>query len=201
MYNFLAYRQFLIACLIGCLIIQTSCEETPKINPDVIDVNDDYYEFQDFNLSAFEIPGIISLPDETANIGASTKPEIIHIDSDIKWEINVGQNFQMLIEDYADITDLIEVEKKELKEKSFYKVNYIIDEKDLIVYERTLVVKGTDNASPTVGVEHRSYHVYGQKSIEGITYELRSRPEGYEKMIIELMAKSIKSFKPITEVK
>jgi hypothetical protein len=59
-----------------------------------------------------------------------------------------------------------------------------------------LIVKGSKKASPTVGVEHKSYHVYGQKIIDGITYELRSRDEGYEaKNIIELMAKSIKSFK------
>ena len=64
------------------------------------------------------------------------------------------------------------------------------------MYERTLLVKGTDNASPNVGIEHKSYHVYGQKIVDGITYELQSREDGYEKNIIELMAKSIKSFKP-----
>ena len=177
----------------------TSCEEKHATENVQIEVNDDYYEFQDFILSDFEIPAVISLPDETANIGASTKPEVDHIDTDIKWTINVGQNFQLLIEDYADLTDLIEVEKKSMKEKDFYKINYIIDEPDLILYERVLDVKGMDNASPTVGVEHRSFHVYGQKEIDGITYELRSRPEGYEKVIIELMAKSIKSFKPYTK--
>tara|TARA_R110002072_G_scaffold232309_2_gene389704 strand:- start:5016 stop:5534 length:519 start_codon:yes stop_codon:yes gene_type:complete len=168
-------------------------------NPDSIEVNDDYYEFQDFSLAQYEIPAMISLPDETANIGASTKPEIIHTESDIKWDILVGQNFHLQIEDYANVTDLIEVEKKDLADKSFYNINYIIDEDDLILYERTLVVKGTDNSSPTVGIEHKSYHVYSQKIINGLTYELRSREEGYEKMIIELMAKSIKSFKPIKE--
>ncbi len=194
--RYLSYKSFFFTAILSSLFVLTSCDETPVETEDVIEVNDDYYEFQDFILSDFEIPAVISLPDETANIGASTKPEIIHIDSDIKWTINVGQNFQLLIEDYADLTDLVEVEKKSLAEKDFYKINYIIDEKDLILYERILEMKGDDNASPTVGVEHRSFHVYGQKIINGVTYELKSRPEGYEKVIIELMAKSIKSFKP-----
>ena len=88
--------------------------------------------------------------------------------------------------------------KQYLRTKEVFDIKYLIDDKDLIVYERKLIVKGSKKASPTVGVEHKSYHVYGQKIIDGITYELRSRDEGYEaKNIIELMAKSIKSFKPI----
>lgn len=75
-----------------------------------------------------------------------------------------------------------------------FEVNYIINDKDLVMYERRLIVKGEANAPKTVGIEHKSYHVYGQKVINGITYELRSRDEGYERMIIELMAKSIRSF-------
>ena len=197
--RYLSFNNFFYSALIFSAFFLTSCEEKQESENVQIEVNDDYYEFQDFILSDFEIPAIISLPDETANIGASTKPEVDHIGTDIKWTINVGQNFQLLIEDYADLTDLIEVEKKSMKEKDFYKINYIIDEPDLILYERVLDVKGMDNASPTVGVEHRSFHVYGQKEINGITYELRSRPEGYEKVIIELMAKSIKSFKPYTK--
>jgi hypothetical protein len=183
--------------LLSFFILLISCGETivDDSNDGEINVNDDYYEFQDFDLQGHDIPAVISLPDETANIGASTKPEIIHIEDDIKWEVKIGPNFQLHIEDYADITDLIEVEKKELADQKFFKVKYLIDEDDLILYERTLLVKGTDNASPKVGVEHKSYHVYGQKIVDGITYELQSREDGYEKKIIELMAKSIKSFK------
>jgi len=189
--------KFMIFGLIGMSIMFYSCD-SQEVDPNdgEIVIDDDYYEFQDFNLGDYDIPAFISLPDETANIGASTKPEIIHIEDDIKWEVNVGQNFQLMIEDYGDLTDLIEVEKKELAEQSFFKVNYIIDEPDMILYERTLLVKGTKKASSKVGVEHRTYHVYGQKIIDGISYELQSREDGYEKVIIELMAKSIKSMKP-----
>lgn len=181
----------------GVLLTTSSCTDPVDENPDDIVVDDDYYEFQDFILKDYEIPAVISLPDETANIGASTKPEVDHIMTDIKWTVNVGPNFQLLIEDYGDITDLIETEKKELAEQKFFKVKYIVDEPDMIVYERTLVVDGTADAPSTVGVEHKSYHVYAQKVVNGFTYELQSREEGYEKMIIELMAKSIRSLRPI----
>lgn len=186
-----------VAGLIFSIGVMSSCGETPNEEPEgEVIVDDDYYEFQDFSLEEYEIPAVISLPDETANIGASTKPQVVHTESDIKWEINVGPNFQMMIEDYADFTDLIEVKKKELAEQDFFKIEYLIDEEGMLLYERTLVVDGSKDAAKTVGVEHRSYHVYGQKVIKGITYELQSRADGYEKVIIELMAKSIRSFKP-----
>ncbi|MEJ6775817.1 MAG: hypothetical protein QNK85_00660 [Crocinitomicaceae bacterium] len=187
----------LIGAIIASLMLNTCGIDTVS---DVIvgdDADDEYYEFQDFNLGSYDIPAVISLPDETANIGASTKPDVNHIQGDIKWELKIGSNFQMIIEDYGDINDLIKVKKKELAEQSFFKVKYLIDELGLILYERTLLVKGTDKASPNVGVEHRSYHVYGSKVIKGITYEVQSREDGYEKVIIELMAKSIKSLRPI----
>ncbi len=138
---------------------------------------------------------MIMLPDETANIGASTKPEVIHSEGDFKWDIIVGPNFNLHIEDYGDYTDLVQNQKKILKENDVFAINYLIDEKDMILYEQKLVVKGSNKAPQSVGVEHKSYHVYGQKKIDGVTYELRSRDEGYEKVIIELMGKSIKSFK------
>jgi len=192
---------YFLALLLGVTLVFQSCGDGEQVtNPDdEVVVDEDYYEFQDVILDKYEIPALIKLPDETANIGASTKPEIVHVDDDIKWTINIGPNFQLLIEDYGHNTDLVEVEKKDLADKDFYKVKYIIDEPNLILYERTLVVDGNEKAAPSVGVDHTSYHVYGQKTIGDITYELQSRDEGYEKMIIELMAKSIKSFKGIEE--
>lgn len=176
-----------------------SCSEAKDngVEEDSVNLDEDYYEFKGISLAKDGIVAMIMLPDETANIGASTRPEIIHIEGDFKWDIQVGPNFQMHIEDYGDYIDLVETKKRELKESDIFNVNYLIDDKDLIVYEQKLVVKGSKKAAPTVGVEHRSFHVYGQKTIDGVTYELRSRDEGYEKMIIELMAKSVRSFKPI----
>lgn len=176
------------------LLFFSACTTDPK---DLMDGDQDaleeYYEFQGFDLSAYDIPATIMLPDETANIGASTKPEVIHTEDNFYWDINVGPNFQMHIEDFGDNKDLVSAHKKSLKQKDMFEITYLIDEDDIVLYERKLIVKGDKKAPKSVGVEHRSYHVYGQKTINGINYELRSREEGYEKVIIELMAKSVRS--------
>lgn len=168
---------------------------------DLVEANqtdgEEYYEFQGFDLSPYEIPALIMLPDETANIGASTKPEVIHTEGNFYWDINVGQNFQLHVEDYGDNKDLVKTHKKALAEKDMFQITYLVDDPELVVYERKLIVKGVDKAPKTVGVEHVSYHVYGQKQVNNIMYEFRSRDEGYTQMIIELMAKSIRSVESI----
>ncbi len=188
---------FVISLMVSMALVTLSCggSEEGEKNGDGINLDEDYYTFKGINLKNHGINAMIMLPDETANIGASTKPEVIHSEGDFKWDIIVGPNFNLHIEDYGDYTDLVQNQKKILKENDVFSINYLIDEKDMILYEQKLVVKGSNKAAQSVGVEHKSYHVYGQKTIDGVTYELRSRDEGYEKVIIELMGKSIKSFK------
>jgi len=158
---------------------------------------DELYEFQGFSMKPYDIPVLIMLPDETANIGASTKPEVVHIEDDFKWEVHVGPNFHLVIDDWGSDREMVSSKKKELAGLNFYKIKYLIDEPDFILYEQELKVDGKKGVSKKVGVEHKTYHVYGQKVIDDITYVFRSRDEGYEKVIIDLMAKSIKSVKPL----
>lgn len=159
--------------------------------------DEELYEFQGFSMEPYEIPVMIMLPDETANIGASTKPEIIHVEDDFKWELMVGPNFHMIIDDWGSDRTMVATEKKKLAGLNFYKIKYLIDEPDLIMYERELKVDGQKGASTSVGVEHKTYHVFGQKVVNDITYVFRSRDDGFERMIIDLMVKSIKSVKPL----
>ncbi len=193
------FKTLLLSSFLAVGAMFVSCGgDTDETGTDEIVVDDDYYEFQDFNLSDFDIDGYIKLPDETANIGASTKPEVMHPEDHL-WSIRIGPNFTVLIEDYGDISDLVAEEKKRLADLEFFKVKYLIEEDDMILYERVLMVDGNEKASPTVGVEHRTYHVYGQRNINGINYELKSRAEGFEKNIIELVGKSIKSLRSTKE--
>ncbi|MDR0801276.1 hypothetical protein [Fluviicola sp.] len=161
--------------------------------------DDELSEFREFSMKPYDIPIMIMLPDETANIGASTQPEVIHVEDDFKWELMVGPNFHMVIDDWGADREMVSSEKKRLAGLSFYKVKYLVDEPDFILYERELKVSGKKGAPKSVGVEHKTYHVYGQKVIDDITYVFRSRDDGYEKVIIDLMAKSIKSVKPLKE--
>jgi hypothetical protein len=176
-----------------------ACDSSTKSEDEVID-DEELYEFKGFSLKKYDLPATIMLPDETANIGASTTPEIIHLEDDFKWELLVGPNFHMIIDDWGDDREMVSSEKKRLSNLSFYQIKYVVDEPDFIMYERILKVDGEKSAPKTVGLEHKSYHVYGQKIIDGITYVFRSRDEGFEKMIIELMAKSIKSVKSTKKV-
>jgi hypothetical protein len=58
-------------------------------------------------------------------------------------------------------------------------------------------VDGRKGVSKNVGFEHKTYHVIGQVVVDDITYLFQSREDGYEKVIIDLMVKSIKSIKPL----
>ncbi|MEN9399355.1 MAG: hypothetical protein RL632_456 [Bacteroidota bacterium] len=179
------------------LLGMNACENTDETKEaSTVKLDEDYYEFRGISLQQYDIPAMIMLPDETANIGASTRPEVKHPDSFI-WSITLGAKFMLFIEDFGDYRNRVSNKKKELKEQTMFKIQYLYQSSDLIVYERTLIVRGSKQASPSVGVEHKSYHVYGQKIIDGITYELRSKDEGCSRNIAVLMAKSIKSFKAL----
>jgi hypothetical protein len=174
------------------LLGMNACENTDETKEaSTVKLDEDYYEFRGISLQQYDIPAMIMLPDETANIGASMRPEVKHPDSFI-WSITLGAKFMLFIEDFGDYRNRVSNKKKELKEQTMFKIQYLYQSSDLIVYERTLIVRGSKQASPSVGVEHKSYHVYGQKIIDGITYELRSKDEGCSRNIAVLMAKSIK---------
>jgi len=196
------FRLFLLFFSLLFSMVLVSCGEEERVVEESKESNmvldDDYYDFQGFNMLPYDIPVMIMLPDETANIGASTKPEVIHEDDDFKWELLVGSNFEMLIDDWGDYMDMVVTRKKELESLDFYKINYLIDQNNFIMYEQELIPKGV-KASNSVGVPHKSYHVYAEKVIDGVTYVFRSKDEGADKLIIELMAKSIRSVKPLKE--
>ena len=179
--------------LLGFLF--TQCKNDPVKEGDEIDLSDNYDAFESFDLSPFDIKGSMMLPDETANIAASVKPEIIHEEDGFKWDIVKGPNFQVHIEDWGANRGLVADKKSQNEGLEIYDIKYLIDEPDFIIYETKLKVDGVKNASKSVGVPHISYHVFAEKVIDGITYEFRSRDEGYERVIIELMAKTIRSVK------
>ncbi len=180
---------FFVSLLFG------ACKQDPVVKGDTIDLSDNYDVFQSFDLRPFDIKGTMMLPDETANIGASTKPEVFHEEDGFKWDIQVGPNFKVHIEDWGANRGLVADKKSQNEDLEIYEIKYLVDEPDFIVYETKLKVNGLKQASKDVGVPHISYHVFAEKIIDGITYEFRSPDEGYERVIIELMAKTIRSVK------
>jgi hypothetical protein len=187
----------IVALLVFAFLSSCDNDSTPEIDvPTEINAVD-YSEFQGMSLKKYEIPALIMLPDQTSNIGAAVDPEIIHMEGDIHWEINIGPNYTMKIEDYGRQVTVLEDEKKRLSKIKFYTIEYLVDETDLIVYKRTLNYSEKFKEYEAVGAEHVSYHCFGTAEIDGITYVLRSRDEGFHKPIIETMVKSIKSIEKL----
>lgn len=182
--------------LFTCLFFSCSEQNEEKQKAQTF-IDADYYEYKGLNFQKYMIHAMMMIPDETADIGSSTESEITHVDNDFRWDLRIGEKFIIHIEDFGNSKNLVAPKKKELKEKDWFEIKYLVDDKDLIVYQKILKVKGVNNASPKVGVDHISYHVYAEKVIDGITYELRNSDEGNDKELTRWIAKSIKSFKAL----
>ncbi len=62
--------------LLAVSLVAVRCGDSEE-NEELTD--EELYEFQGFSMKPYDIPIMIMLPDETANIGASSQPEIIHV--------------------------------------------------------------------------------------------------------------------------
>lgn len=162
-----------------------------------VEINNNYDAYESFDLSEFDINATMMLPDATANIGASTTPEVTHEEDGFKWDIEKGPNFKLHIEDWGANRGLVENKKMQNKDQDVYEIRYLIDKPNFIVYEAKLKVAGEKKASSQVGVPHISYHVFSEVIVDGITYEFRSFDEGIDKNYIEFIAKTIRSVKAI----
>lgn len=185
-------KNILYLFLFSALLI-TSCNDSSDSDEENFD--ESLYDFKSYNLEPYDIPVTIMLPDETSNIGAATNVEVLHTEGDFKWEMNIGPNFHLRIDDWGDDKQILQAEKDKLKGLEFYKISYIKNEPDLLIYKRDLIVKSSKKASKKVGTEHTSYHIFCMKEINGIIYVFKNKDEGSPKKIVDLLEKSIKSVK------
>lgn len=152
------------------------------------DENEELYSFEAFPMSDYELDFYIYLPDETADIGAATKPVVTHTTADYKWSISLGSRFHMEIVDMGEYNG-VELHREEIDDLSHvFAIEYLIDEPDYIYYKRT-VNQGSSNG---VGVDHITYHCLANHTINGINYLLRSHEDGLPKPIAYYMVTSIK---------
>jgi hypothetical protein len=155
--------------------------------------NFDYFQFQELNLAKYDIQATIMIPDATAGIGASFKPEVKYDEGGYKWSVSVGRNFQLFIEDYGDNLYRFAEFKKDLlkdhKKTNYFQFEMLKEEKDVLVYSRK-------EKSNFVKDKKLSYHIYAVKKINGIYYEIQNRELGDSKKVIDFMYHSIQSFQP-----
>jgi hypothetical protein len=169
-----------------------SCGEEESTETELVinyeDENEELYSFEAFPLTDYELDFFIYLPDETADIGAATKPVVTHETADYKWEISLGTRFKMEIIDMGEYNG-VELHKEEIEDlKHVFQVEYLIEEPDLIYYKRT-VNQGETNG---IGVDHVTYHCLANHKVNGINYLLRSHEDGLPKPIADYMITSVK---------
>ncbi len=177
--------------LIFLLLLISSCGSKQQKDSSQKSKNLDYYQYFSFDLSKYDIPATIMLPDETVGIGTSFIPEVKHNEADFLWEINIGPSFVFLIEDYGEVKNLVNQQKSKLMDSknSIYTINFLVDEPELIIYERK--VKNAGNTSTS------TFHAYAQKNINGVYYEYKTTESGYTKKVIDCFEKSFRSIKEI----
>jgi hypothetical protein len=179
--------RYLIALFL--FIVLHSCKDGEK---DVASQNIDYYQFQKINLSKYDIPASIYLPDASAGIGTSFKPLIEHEIGDYKWRIKVGRYFVLDIEDFGDFKYLFEEKKKEILANKVYKTTILKEEGAILVYQQTL--------KEDIGLKkNNTFHIYAVVKLDDVFYQITNTEKGNTKKEIDFMFKSIKSIKKINE--
>lgn len=186
--------------LLFAVLTLASCKEESDVNGVKIiyeEEKEGLDEFKAFSLAPYGINALIYLPDETSDVGAADEPRVEHEPNGYKWDIYLGQNFHLIIDDWGD-ENMIAAHKEELEDYSFmYKVDYLEDKENFLLYTKKLTVDGKKDADPNVGIEHSGYYCYGQHTIEGINFVFRSGDTGSPKLIADYIAKSILSVEEI----
>jgi len=153
-------------------------------------------EFEKFSLVSSEINATIYLPGEKATIGSAIQPNVEHEEGGFKWKLTMGEQFQITIDDWGR-EDMMADKRKALNgDKKYYEIEYIEDTLSFMSYKKKLKVKGIAEASKNVGVDHTSYHCYGQTTIEGINYVFSTTADGVAKPTLKYISTSIKSVTP-----
>lgn len=175
------------------LLFVSSCTESKKSN-DIDKAR--LVDFKPLNLQTYDIPATILLPDETSNIGAATNIEVNHTEGDFKWDIKIGPNYHLRIDDWGDDEEILDAELRKLKDLKFYKLTFFKKTSELLIYKRDLIVKGHKKASNKIGTNHTTYHIFWMKKINDIIYVFKNKDEGSSKKIVDLIELSISSIKP-----
>lgn len=149
-------------------------------------------DFSDMNEMSLQSEGLnmqIMLPNVASSTGASIEPTVEHFEGDYLWDVKIGNQFHLIIEDFGKEKNKVAEEKKRLEGLTkIFVVEYVIDEPGVIMYKRELH-EGQGGKT--------TYHCYGETVVDGYTYVLRSHEDGSFKPIIEDMVKTIRSAKQI----
>ncbi len=176
------------------LLLLTACGGSGETTETTDATDTSTVDFSDMDEMSLESEGLnmqIMLPNVASQTGASIEPTIEHFDGDYLWDVKIGPQFHLIIEDFGKEQNKVSEEKKRLDGlQRIFVTEYIIDEPKLIMYKRELH-EGQGGKT--------TYHCYGETTVDGYTYVLRSHEDGNFKPIIEDMVKTIRSAKQIAK--
>lgn len=179
---------------IVAVMMLSACGGSEETTDETTDNAMDSLDYADMNEISLKEHGLnmkIMLPEVASSTGASIEPKIEHDDGDYLWHVKIGTRFHLVIEDFGKEKNKVSGEKERLGglDKIFV-TEYLIDEPNLVMYKRTL--HEDQGGKP-------SFHCYGETTIDGYIYVLRSQADGSLKPIIDDMVKTIKSAQPVNE--
>ena len=163
-------------------VLALSCEQSKPRSYD-------YIQYSPLDLSAYDLSARIMLPNASAGIGTSMKPNVAYEIGGFKWKLSVGRNFTLLIEDYGDYAyRFAEFKRKLLKPNPFFEIEMVRQTKDILIYRR--IVKGE-----FVAQKNARFYIYSVKRIRENYYEIMNREQGDTKRVVDFMYHSIQSLK------
>ena len=150
----------------------------------------DYVQYNRFDLRPYDINAQMMLPNASAGIGTSLKPSVNYEVGGFRWQLDIGRNFTLLIEDYGDYSfRFAEFKRKLLKPNAFFEIEIVKQTKDVLIFRRK--VKGE-----FVSKKNARFYIYSVKKIGENYYELMNREQGDSKRVVDFMYHSIQSLKP-----
>lgn len=187
--NKIVFVFILLALTLGLLYFSLTDNSSSSLNVNTqAEGQFDYYQFKPFDLKKFDIDATILLPDETAGIGTTFTPEMLHDEGSHLWQLQLGRNFIIHIEDLGQLTDVFSDFRTSLLKSTAFTITPLVDTDSLLVYSRFLSKQYQKE-------EQKTFHLFAVKSIDGRSYQFRNKEEGNTKEEILFMQKSIESIK------
>jgi len=183
--------------LLTLTLIVASCGDSadpvvPEGQNDAIDLeNLGALDMNEFSFVPYGLNLTVLLPEVESSTGASIEPEVIHEDGNYLWNLTIGKNFNLVIEDFGKEKNKVSEEKEYLKGQSnIFQFEYYVDEPNIIMYKREL---HEDQGGK------KSYHCFGEMKVEGYTIVLRTTENGGFKPVVSDMVSTIKSAKAVVK--
>ncbi|MFM7300238.1 MAG: hypothetical protein ACKO1R_03760 [Crocinitomicaceae bacterium] len=113
---------------------------------------------------------------------------MLHEEGSHLWQLQLGRNFIIHIEDLGQLTDVYSDFRTSLLKSTAFTITPLVDTDSLLVYSRALSKQYQKE-------EQETFHLFAVKFIDGRSYQFRNREEGNTKEEILFMQKSIESIK------